>query len=456
MKIFLKNFSILGILLLLAGCDNFVKKQIVSQKDQTAIEFSSGQSAPAQDFRPTMTTWMPEDGQTHEIGYLSNSADGKWIKTWTTSRNDGPGSMLKTSPTRLPLGEYTATFQVWHKQSAGKVLGELRAWSGDSLIASKPLISETFPDYNNGGYQRAQLEFTIPENSENIWLELYYANNHYIWTGAVSLTRTTTKRPFYNIAHRSNTISKVNEMVNLQANAIECDITPTLVDDKIEFYVYHAGDTSYTNYSDFDEFLTNLKSHLDSQSIALTMFDCKQKSSISPEAYATALAQRLIQVGFNPDHVVMSVPGNVAGIFSQTLKQPDQNGNVMFDCGIDSYLESYSGLSALQWIEQVELTGASFVGVGIDAAVIFSPMHVWMPWIQTMTNRRDQLGNYKKAYFWTLNSKASMRKCIDYNCDGIITNYPDRLNEVLNEANYQAIVRPATQQDNQFSVHGFE
>ncbi|MCP4136050.1 MAG: hypothetical protein GY754_34085 [bacterium] len=241
-------------------------------------------------------------------------------------------------------------------------------------------------------------------------------------------------------------------MVSKNANAIEFDVTPVKQNGEIVFKVYHSGDILHTPVSKFDRFLANLKSHLDNRNIALVEFDCKQDSSIDAAAYARALAARIKDAGIPAGLTVMSVPKAQAAIFSTELKGGE---TPLFDCGIDSYLEGYGDLTAEEWAVEVENTGATFIGVGI-AAIAPSPMPGWMPWIQTMTNRRDKVKNFKKAYFWTLNSKTSMRKCLDYGVDGIITNYPARLHEVMQEEPYRGIVRPATQSDSQFEVHGFK
>lgn len=406
---------------------------------------------------PPMTTWMPEIGQTHEIGYLAKSDEVNWISTWTTDSDQAAGSLLKTNPISLNKGKYSVLFQVWHRQDAGVELGELRAWAGDKLIASKPLISEEFTDLYTGGFQRAMLKIDLGETTKNLSFELYYGgNNNYIWTGAVNLTPLNTKRPFYNIAHRCSTKEKVNRMVARNANAIEFDVTPVNDNGNIEFTVYHSGDFFYTKKHEFNEFVMNLKSHFDSKKIALIELDCKQDESIDPALYAKELATRLINAGIKPEHSLFSVPKEQAAIFKKVLKDKDENGKAFFDAGIDSYLMDYSGLTAESWSEKVEQIGSTFIGVGATSVLITQPMPTWMDWIQAMTNRRDRNKNFKKTYYWTLNNKTSMRKCLDYGVDGVITNFPARMDEVLKEEPYASIFRLATQEDSQFKVHGFE
>jgi glycerophosphoryl diester phosphodiesterase len=48
---------------------------------------------------------------------------------------------------------------------------------------------------------------------------------------------------------------------------------------------------------------------------------------------------------------------------------------------------------------------------------------------ETITNLHK---NGFKVFVWTVNSKTEMQKMIDLKVDGIITNYPDRLLELIN------------------------
>jgi Glycerophosphoryl diester phosphodiesterase len=40
------------------------------------------------------------------------------------------------------------------------------------------------------------------------------------------------------------------------------------------------------------------------------------------------------------------------------------------------------------------------------------------------------------VYYWTINDKETMRELIEKNVDGIMTDYPDLLIEVLDEMNH--------------------
>ena len=405
--------------------------------------------------RPSATTWMPENGQSHDIGRRSRSPNIHYIKNWEPKLFDGSGSLLKTTPEQLPAGRYVSTLQIWHKDCRDSYLGEIRAWKGETLLSSEPIIGEDFPDFLDGGYQRCQLEFTLPRDAADISFEVWFADNGKITTGAVAVTPVDTLRPFYNIAHRCSTAEKANEMVSVGSNMIEFDVTPELVDGNIEFNVFHSGDRDWTRYPDFNNYLRNLKNHMDQGNIAMIMLDTKQAEGVDPALYARALAERLMLVGIPAELAVMSVPAAVAQTFRNALGQQGSE-TAFYPCGLDAYLEDYGDLTEQQWVDQVEATGATFLGVGAAAEFFWSPMKNWMSWIQALVNRRDQKGQHSKSYFWTINKRSSMRKCLDYGVDGVITDNPERMHAILQEPEYQRVYRLATRHDSQFRVHGYE
>jgi|GEM_PF-6698443 hypothetical protein len=397
------------------------------------------------------SVWMPENGQTHKTGSLDSGISISWIKTWESS--DSGGSMLETTPQNLAPGKYNFLVQIWHDENENTELGTVLIKSEDSLLKQKKIYASDFKNKHFGGYQRVTTEFEFENKGENISFELVSAESAKIWTGGVSLTQINKKRPFYNIAHRCSTQEKTDEMISLGANAVECDITPVKNNEDVLFKVYHSGDLSYTNEDEFDDYLANLKYHLDEKNISMVMFDCKQDDEISPEKYVQSLAEKLINHSFSPQNVVFSVPAAVSSEFRNLLGTSEDEAP-LFPCAMDSYLEDYGDLTPQQWAEESQSTGADFLGVGMSAYAP-SPMANWMEWIQALVNKRDTQGEIKKAYYWTLNKKESMRKAIDYGVDGIITNYPSRLDEVMKEDPYTEIIKNADQNDSIFKVHGF-
>jgi glycerophosphoryl diester phosphodiesterase len=60
---------------------------------------------------------------------------------------------------------------------------------------------------------------------------------------------------------------------------------------------------------------------------------------------------------------------------------------------------------------------------------------IWSPWLNNVdaaaVKRAHEAG--LQIIAWTVNEPADMRRLIDWGVDGIITDYPDRLREVMRE-----------------------
>lgn len=267
-------------------------------------------------------------------------------------------------------------------------------------------------------------------------------------------------RPFYTIAHHCNTEKEVNEAVERDgANAIECDITPIFSsNNELKFKIYHAWDffrgrlfIRYTPLNKVDSYFKNLKRLLDNGKLALIMLDCKEKRGVDPEHYAKKLVALLRKHGIDEKFCLIGVSGKEQSIhrFYQGLAKYN------FNAAKDAYESSYTKNNLNHWIQFAKRVGASFLGLGIDSKAFFSPLFRWIPWIKRATEERDQQhsGAPNKVLFWTLNTKRAMRKTLNCGVDGIITNFPRRLNEVLKERAYSQTFRLATQKDSVYEKY---
>ncbi|CAN7979771.1 unnamed protein product, partial [Ixodes pacificus] len=55
-----------------------------------------------------------------------------------------------------------------------------------------------------------------------------------------------------------------------------------------------------------------------------------------------------------------------------------------------------------------------------------------------------------KVYFWTTDSKTTIRKVLRLGVDGIITNHPEYLSAIIKEEEFKKTMRLASTQDNPF------
>lgn len=412
--------------------------------------------------------WLPLDGQRHPTGTHSGSKDRGWISTWAAANQRG--LLAEVSAGTLAPGDYTSVFQVYHKQYAGRKLGNMRLLQNGNVVEQRELVSETFPDFAVGGYQRGTLAFTIPQKGDGYTLNLDYYNNHYIWLGAVALHRN--GRPIYVMGHHCNTTAKVQRMIEAGAIGVEFDIQavegPT--SEPFEIAVYHAGDkdNEFTPAPQFDAFLREIKTSIDSEKLTLAMLDCKttyfRRSSllepyVNPRAfkktdltnYARSVVAKLKAAGIHPQFVVLSVPKNDAAEFFAEVKKQD------YACSLDAYFESYPSKETTpcdairNWAQGVEQTGATFAGVGLDEKVR-GPFFTYAYWLNELLKRRDVSGKINKVWFWTVNNQRDTRRILDYGADGILTDNPAMVTSILREEPYGRIFRLASQDDSHRQV----
>ena len=450
--------------------------------------------------RPNRTTTVaPATGYYDPSGQSLNPNTASISKSqnqnyeWTVTSHSTAGWLIRTNPVSLPQGNYIAWVQVWHKNWTDKI-GELRVNAGANVVARKNIIGKHIGNATvpQGEYQRVPLEFTLKKTTPNVSLEVYYSNNHYIWTGSTHITRlgdwngSKNKRPIFAIAHRRNNVSRIVAAFDKEnANAVELDLTPVSNHgtNLIGFRAHHRfqavvpSDDALGWGTQFDAMpglWQTLLRYLNNRKAACIVLDLKsvvwkpgfdqtdnRKGNYpytgTQQHYAEKLMETLKGNGFTSQHlsrVVFSVPGNYTKTFGASVKK------LGFTGPIDGYLEgSYpstgAGYGRVAYVDQMEGYGADMLGVGIDAKVVTSPMNKWMHWLMEMANQRDRDHKLKKVYFWTVNSGTSIRKILDYGIDGMISDHPNNVYKVVNSSPYNQMVRMATQADSLKEVHGF-
>jgi len=421
------------------------------------------------------TLWLPLDpDNVHATGAKSKSLDLNYIATWAAENKAGLLSQVKTT---VPAGKYVALAQIYWKVGQGNPLGTLRVNDGSGkTLASKAFNAEQFS--GAGEYQRVVVEFSVTAPTE-VEIAIDYLNKHYVWVGAISLHPV--GRPFYNMAHRRNYIAGVNDAVAKGANGVEFDFhpvrnpvatPPSKRQETTGFLCYHFGDLigKTTNAANFGAYLANIKGLFDSGKLAMVMFDCKQTFcdgiGLAPDitaagipevtSYATQLVAAIKASGIPPARIVLSVPSDRAKAI----------GDAMTKAGlaltIDSYMESYPSskdsedFTAIDgWKETVKATGASFAGLGKDSSVR-GEWFRYAYWASALAKERDTGSTFKKVWFWTVNTEYAVRQCLDYAMDGVLSDYPDMVERVLNETPYKRILTKATINDPLNRVYGAE
>lgn len=185
------------------------------------------------------TLWLPEDGQTADVGALSASIRREWI---TLRVGKQQGVLGRSEAATLPAGDYRAIVQIYHKQNAGQSLGEIRLRDGaGALIATSAVVSAVFPKFENGGFQRATIDFTVPAGdgtARTRQIEFFDFHNHFVWLGAISVRPKGS--PFYVMGHHANSRDKAERLMTEGARVIETDIHPDADNPEAEDYAMWA------------------------------------------------------------------------------------------------------------------------------------------------------------------------------------------------------------------------
>lgn len=275
------------------------------------------------------------------------------------------------------------------------------------------------------------------------------------------------RRPLFIVAHMVNSIYELAEYIERGANAIEADLTfhsngtikniyhgypcdcYRVCDERENFptYLNHIKDMKNTNSIHYQESLT------------LLFLDLKLSEVSRSQKYAAGeeIAKHLISNLWNENlsnpciYVLLSI-GHTSD--SETIRgvrdtfQKSHRGSAMrklgFDVGLNDDLDNIRkmwtslGVRANRW-----------QGDGITNCLrMFRDIRRLR---QAVRIRDSDDGYIDKAYDWTVDITANIRRSLRLGVDAILTNFPERIISVLQEDEFKDKYRLATADDNPFS-----
>ncbi|XP_023222769.1 phospholipase D LsSicTox-alphaIA1-like [Centruroides sculpturatus] len=228
-------------------------------------------------------------------------------------------------------------------------------------------------------------------------------------------------RPVWNIAHMVNSISEIVPSLNDGANAIEADV---MFNSKCQFqYTYHGFPCDcfrncwrYAKAGDYlaalDE-ISNPESLKYHPSLNMVIFDLKisKLSDWCKFEAGVDMAKKLYRYIFRS---------------AWDISTSD----------IQSTVETYNTLN---------ITERRWKGEGNANCLPFSLSKLYYSiLIRNLTSNKY----LDKVYLWTTDLKSTMRKALSLQVDGIMTNFPRKLNNVLMEGKFKKLYRLADQFDN--------
>ena len=258
-------------------------------------------------------------------------------------------------------------------------------------------------------------------------------------------------RPLYIIGHRCNDTEDIGLVITKGCNALECDIQYD--EDRKEFFVNHDSAAGNT----LREWLNNarLVKNLYPNQFSLIIFDCKfaRFNNINRSEAFFFLQKQVrdyLNKGRNPVNVIFSMASyDDRECFEKIMNSLKRNEGIAIDqCDEPENVERFFTVNKINncWYA--------------DGILSIGPKDVF-PYIKRGCELRDESGQIKKVYVWTLAAEKSIRKYIeDAEVDGVIVNvagtiFPfsdnglDDALDVINESNN---CRLAVRRDNPFVV----
>nr|A4USB4.1 RecName: Full=Dermonecrotic toxin LiSicTox-alphaV1; AltName: Full=Dermonecrotic toxin 6; Short=DT6; AltName: Full=LiRecDT6; AltName: Full=Phospholipase D; Short=PLD; AltName: Full=Sphingomyelin phosphodiesterase D 6; Short=SMD 6; Short=SMase D 6; Short=Sphingomyelinase D 6; Flags: Precursor [Loxosceles intermedia]ABO87656.1 dermonecrotic toxin isoform 6 [Loxosceles intermedia] len=272
------------------------------------------------------------------------------------------------------------------------------------------------------------------------------------------------RRPIWNMGHMVNAVYQIDEFVDLGANAIETDVTFTKSANAE--YTYHGVPCDCHRWckkweyvNDFLKALRRATTPGDAKyrsQLILVVFDLKTDYLTASTAYDAGkdFAKRLLQHYWNGGsnggraYIILSIPDlahyKFINGFKEQLKTQGHE-DLLAKVGYDFWGN-----------EDLSSTRAAFQKAGVQ-----DKEHIWQSdgitncWLRTLkrvreavANRDSSNGYINKVYYWTVDKYASVRDAINAGADGIMTNYPNVIVDVLKENDFKGKFRMATYNDN--------
>jgi len=228
-------------------------------------------------------------------------------------------------------------------------------------------------------------------------------------------------RNFFIIGHNPNTISDAVNYLSAGANALEPDI-------HFVNGAYYMGEGTTSTDLSLVDYLTGLVTALQTNPAltpVLIMFDTKNSTGNIQSLFDC------IQTNFStlyPDTAIMvtrsQVQGDEFNFFAPGAGAATLSPNRAL--GIDEHTEPEYVDSFFKTLNTLNYTYAD--GISILAPLLAG---FFKPRIERAVAMRDAGNSFKFVYSWTLDSTGDITEFLDLNPDGLITDSPAALKEIL-------------------------
>ncbi|XP_037278113.2 dermonecrotic toxin LspaSicTox-alphaIA1i [Rhipicephalus microplus] len=267
------------------------------------------------------------------------------------------------------------------------------------------------------------------------------------------------RRPFYVIGHMVNSLDEVDDFIEMGANALEVDIE--FANNGTVLGTFHGapcdcfrGCFKRETIADYLEYIRDGTSFADSRykgKVILLIMDLKTsklRSSAKKKAGLTLAAKlwKHLWEGVQPQYMVnvlLSIgyvkdKNVLKGVLKYFKKEQTRHilDKIGFDVGMNDPLEKIGRM-----YKQLGINGHRWQGDGLSNCVRFLvPVARLRQAVKARDNRK---GYMDKVYHWTVDLPHFIRKSVEHGVDGIITNRPDNVLQVLNSTPYSELLKVA-------------
>nr|E5D3Z8.1 RecName: Full=Dermonecrotic toxin; AltName: Full=Phospholipase D isoform 1; Short=LlPLD1; Short=PLD1; AltName: Full=Sphingomyelin phosphodiesterase D; Short=SMD; Short=SMase D; Short=Sphingomyelinase D; Flags: Precursor [Loxosceles laeta]ADP00408.1 phospholipase D isoform 1 [Loxosceles laeta] len=284
--------------------------------------------------------------------------------------------------------------------------------------------------------------------------------------------RADNRRPIWNLAHMVNAVKQIPTFLDLGANALEADVT---FKGSVPTYTYHGTPCDFgrdcIRWEYFNVFLKTLREYTTPgnakyrDGFILFVLDLKTGSLSNDQVRPAGenVAKELLQNYWNNGnnggraYVVLSLPdiGHYEFVrgFKEVLKK-EGHEDLLEKVGYD-----FSG-PYLPSLPTLDATHEAYKKAGVDGHIWlsdgltnFSPLGDMARLKEAIKSRDSANGFINKIYYWSVDKYSTTRTALDVGVDGIMTNYPNVLIDVLNEDGYKDNYRLATYDDNPWETY---
>ncbi|KAG8199182.1 hypothetical protein JTE90_016011 [Oedothorax gibbosus] len=276
------------------------------------------------------------------------------------------------------------------------------------------------------------------------------------------------RRPIWNIAHMVNALHQVDEYLDRGANSLEFDIA--FDPDGEARFTYHGVPCDCfrrcTRYEDFDTYLDYLRQLTTPgdprfrKELILLFMDLKVSGLSQGSRYRAGedVAKKLLEnywkkgTSIGRAYILVSLPSiNHLG-FVRGFRNVLQNKNATeYEKKIGFDFSGNEDINLIRsTLASAGINDNIWIGDGITNCLPRGTSRL----VHAISKRDDSSRtNINKVYWWTVDKMSTMRRTLEIGVDGLITNHPERLKDVLDEGSYSSFARLATFDDNPWKTY---